>query len=301
MDEISGVIVIDKHEGVTSHDIVNKIRRLFGTRRVGHTGTLDPMATGVLPILVGRAAKAAEYLVSEDKTYTAGIRLGVTTDTQDTTGTVLSRCESLPDAETFFRVCHDFVGSYDQLPPMYSALKVGGKKLVDLAREGVEVERTPRPVTIHSLAATAVDPVAGEYRITVHCSKGTYIRTLCDDIGRALGCGAAMSSLRREASGGFTLQNAYTVEELEAKTVGEREALLLPTEALFSALPAVCLPDFYARLSRNGAEIYLRKIRADLPVGERVALYDKDGFYAIGEVREYPEGPAIKTAKLFVL
>ena len=299
--ERSGVIVIDKHGGVTSNDIVMKIRRLFGTKKVGHTGTLDPMATGVLPVLVGRAAKAAEYLLADNKAYSATLQLGLATDTQDTTGVTLTTCEELPTEAEVLRVAATFVGESAQVPPMYSALKVGGKKLVDLAREGIEVERAARPIVIHRLDVTPLCPEKGVYALEVKCSKGTYIRTLCHDIGAALGCGGAMSALRRVESGPFSLDQAYTVEALEAMTEEERYGLLLPTEALFRDREAVTLPDFYARLSRNGAEIYLKKIGLALPVGTPVSLYDRDGFYAIGTVRAYPDGDAIRTEKLFVL
>lgn len=301
MEVRSGVIVVDKHEGPTSNDIVMKIRRLFGTKKVGHTGTLDPMATGVLPVLIGRAAKAAEYLLAENKGYVATLKLGVVTDTQDTTGKILATSPDLPTEAEVLRVAASFLGEGTQIPPMYSALKVDGRKLVDLAREGIEVERAARPIVIHALTVEPLNPAAGEYRLTVRCSKGTYIRTLCHDIGAALGCGGAMASLRRTQSGAFDLSAAYTVEELEAMTEEERYRKLLPTEALFEDRAAVTLPAFYARLSRNGAEIYLRKIGLDLPEGTPVSLYDGEGFYAIGTVRPYPDGLAIRTEKLFVL
>ena len=297
----SGVIVIDKHGGVTSNDIVMKIRRLFGTKKVGHTGTLDPMATGVLPVLIGRAAKAAEYLLAENKGYVATLKLGVVTDTQDTTGTVLSSSDRLPEADRVLAVCASFVGEGEQIPPMYSALKVDGKKLVDLARAGIEVERRARPITVYSLDVTPLSPETGEYELRVKCSKGTYIRTLCHDIGDRLGCGGAMASLRRTESGSFTLNEAYTIEALEAMTEDERYALLCPTESLFSDRVAVTLPAFYAKLSHNGAEIYLNKIGQSLPEGTPVSLYDGEGFYGIGVVRAYPDGLAIRTEKLFVL
>lgn len=297
----SGVIVIDKHGGVTSNDIVMKIRRLFGTKKVGHTGTLDPMATGVLPVLIGRAAKAAEYLLAENKGYVATLKLGVVTDTQDTTGAVLSTCDCLPTAEAVLAACASFLGEGEQIPPMYSALKVDGKKLVDLARAGIEVERKARPITIYSLDVTPLSPEAGEYELRVRCSKGTYIRTLCHDIGAKLGCGGAMASLRRTESGSFTLNEAHTIEELETMTEDERYALLCPTESLFSDRVAVTLPAFYAKLSRNGAEIYLNKIGQSLAEGTAVSLHDGEGFYGIGTVRVYPDGLAIRTEKLFVL
>lgn len=297
--ELSGVILVDKHGGVTSHDIVFKIRRLFGTKKVGHTGTLDPLATGILPVLVGRAAKAAEYLLSENKEYIAEIRLGIETDTEDITGNVLSTSENIPTKEQFFDACKCFVGKIEQVPPMYSALKVNGKKLVDLARQGITVERQGRTVEIFSIEPNVVNEGEGIYTLKVACSKGTYIRTLCADIGKKLGCGAAMSQLRRTKTGSFNIENAYTIEELENMTVEQRQELLIPTEELFMEAQRVVLPDFYARLFRSGCEIYQKKIKTSYPVSEFLRIYDKDGFFALGQVKEYPEGTAIKSIKLF--
>lgn len=300
-NEICGVVIVDKHEGVTSHDIVFKIRKLFGTKKVGHTGTLDPMATGVLPVLIGRSAKASEYLLAEDKAYEATVQLGITTDTEDTSGTVLTRCDALPTKEQFFEACNHFVGDIMQIPPMYSALKVNGQKLVDLARKGIEIERQARQIHISSIVPSVLDEEKGVYKLSVECSKGTYIRTLCADIGAFLGCGASMSALRRTKSGNFTINYAHTIEDIEKMSYDERVALLMPTESLFKELDSVTLSDFYARLCRSGCEIYQRKIGASFTVGTKVRMCDKNGFFALGEVREYPDGLAIKALKLFVL
>lgn len=297
--EISGVLLIDKHAGVTSHDIVNKVRRLYGTRRVGHTGTLDPMATGLLVVLVGRAAKAAEYLVADSKHYLAGLRLGITTDTEDTTGAVLTKCEDLPPQEQVKSACDAHTGKIQQIPPMYSAIKIGGKKLVDIARAGGEIERQPRDIEIFSLICTPTDtPV--DYALDVVCSSGTYIRTLCADIGKHIGCGGAMASLRRLGVGGFDIANAVTLEQLEQMSPYEREKILLPIESLFDTLPTVCLPEFFERLCRSGCEIYQKKIHTALPCGARVRLCNEDGhFFALGQVNDYPDGSAIKSIKMF--
>jgi tRNA pseudouridine55 synthase len=300
-NEICGVVIVDKHEGVTSHDIVFKIRKLFGTKKVGHTGTLDPMATGVLPVLIGRSAKASEYLLAEDKAYEATVQLGITTDTEDTSGTVLTRCDALPTKEQFFEACEHFVGDIMQIPPMYSALKVNGQKLVDLARKGIEIERQARPIRVFSIVPSVLDEEKGVYKLSVECSKGTYIRTLCADIGAFLGCGASMSALRRTKSGNFTINYAHTIEDIEKMSYDERVALLMPTESLFEELDLVTLSDFYARLCRSGCEIYQKKIGASFTVGTKVRMCDKNGFFALGEVREYPDGLAIKALKLFVL
>ncbi len=296
--EMSGVILLNKPEGLTSHDCVNRMRRLFNTKKVGHTGTLDPMATGVLPILIGRATKAADLLVSDSKKYRAGLRLGLTTDTEDTTGEVLTRSEAVPNEDTVRSVCAEFVGDVMQIPPMYSALKVGGKKLVDLAREGVTVEREARKITVYSMDVISGDTPC-DYILDVHCSKGTYIRTLCADIGTRLGCGGVMSSLTRTASGSFELSKCITLDELDRMTYEERCSLLRPIESLFYDLPEVCPSAFFEKLSRDGNEIYQKKLNISHPVGTRVRLNGANGFYALGEVREYQGGSAIKVIKLF--
>ncbi len=297
--EPSGVLIINKEEGMTSHDVVNKIRRLYGTRRVGHTGTLDPLATGVLTVLVGRAAKTAEYLVADSKEYIATLRLGITTDTEDITGEVLTRCDSIPSPDQVTSAVKSFEGDIEQIPPMYSALKVDGQKLCDLARKGVSVERKPRHVTIFSIEVSPTDTPT-DYILRVSCSSGTYIRTLCADIGAKLGCGGAMASLCRSRAGDFSLGNAHTLEELEEMSEEERVSLLCPTEKLFLSLPKIELPEFFEKLSRSGCEVYQKKIRTSFAVGERVRLCSADGkFYALGEVREYEKGLAIKSIKMF--
>ncbi len=301
LQEPSGVLIINKHAGVTSHDIVGMIRRLYHTRRVGHTGTLDPMATGVLVILIGRAAKACEYLVSDQKRYRATLRLGLTTDTEDTTGQVLTTSKKIPTSDELATVLPAFRGKIQQIPPMYSALKVDGKKLVDLAREGVTIERKPREIEIFDLCATPTE-LASDYILDVCCSGGTYIRTLCADIGATLGCGGTMATLERTEACGFSIEKAYTVAQLEKMTDDERLSLLAPTESLFAELQAVRLPAFYEKLCRSGCEIYLKKLGISIPVGTKVRILDQNGgFFAIGEVREYENGNAIKATKTFVL
>ena len=298
MSEPSGVLIIDKPTDMTSHDAVNIMRRLYNTKKVGHTGTLDPMATGLLVVLIGRAAKAAEYLVSDEKKYIAGLRLGVTTDTGDTTGKTLTESDDIPDRKKVLEAVDSFVGKGQQIPPMYSALKVDGQKLVNLARKGKTVERKPRDIEIYSITA---EGEGRDYILSVHCSKGTYIRTLCEDIGTRLGCGGTMSSLRRTASGSFELEKGYTVDQLKEMEYEDRLKLLLPTESLFEELPIVRLNGFFLKLFRSGQEIYQKKIKTSYPVGQRVRVYDENGFFALGEVREYGEGLAVKSIKQFVL
>lgn len=291
-----GVLLIHKPIGITSFDVVAKVRRLFGTKQVGHTGTLDPMAEGLLGVLVGRAVKASEFLTEKDKEYVAGLRLGITTDTEDTTGKILTETNDIPDRETVIETAKSFIGEVMQIPPMYSALKVDGKKLVDLAREGIVIERKARPITVYELD---IDGDGRDYTMRVACSKGTYIRTLCADIGAKLGCGGAMSALKRTKAGVFSLEDAYTLDELAEMTPEEREKTLLPTELLFSDWEKVTLPDFFSKLSRSGCEIYQKKIGTDFPVGTMLRVHDKNGFYAVGKVQEYEGGTAVKLQKLF--
>lgn len=299
--EPSGVLIVNKHAGVTSHDIVNKIRRLYGTRRVGHTGTLDPMATGVLVVLIGRAAKAAEYLSADTKRYRAKIRFGITTDSEDITGNVLSESGMIPTEAEIRAVLPRFCGKIEQIPPMYSALKIGGRKLVDLARRGETVERAPREITVFDLQLTPTD-APETYELDVTCSGGTYIRTLCADLGAALGCGAVMSALERTATGGFRIADAHTTEELESMEPDERMDLLMPVESLFADLPSLSLAPFFEHLARNGCELYLSKLKVSMELGQRVRLCDEaGGFFALGEVTAYEAGNAIKTIKLFSL
>ena len=295
--ELSGLIIINKGEGITSQGVVNRVKRLFGAAKAGHTGTLDPMATGVLPVLIGRGVKASEFMLTSEKHYGATLLLGITTDTEDVTGEVLTKCEvNLSEGEVM-EVISRFVGEIMQTPPMYSALKVGGKKLCDLARRGEIIEREARPVTVYSIEAQRINEC--EYYLDVVCSKGTYIRTLCADIGAALGVGGAMKTLKRLSASGYTIDEARTLEELEAMTPEERVSLLYPVEDVFKKYEAVRLPDFFARLAHSGLEIYLKKIKKDYEVGTVLRIEDADGFFAVGEVREYEDGLAIKPIRQF--
>ena len=303
LPEPDGILLIDKPSGKTSHDVVWKVRKLFNTKKVGHTGTLDPMATGVLVVLLGRAAKACEYVSHDEKVYEAILRLGLTTDTEDITGTVLTECSDtpLPSSADIKAILPRFRGEILQVPPMYSALKVNGRKLCDIARTGETVERAARPITIKKLTYAPTES-SNDHALTVACSGGTYIRTLCADIGNALGCGGVMASLRRVESGGFPISDCVTLEQLEEMDIEERLARLHPVEELFSDLDRVCLSDFYRTLCRNGCEIYQTKIGTDYPVGARVRLCDRTGaFFALGEVGVYESGTAIKAIKIFVL
>ena len=293
----NGVVIINKEIGPTSQGVVNRVKRIFGASKAGHTGTLDPMATGVLPVLIERGVKASEFMLTSDKHYIATLLLGQTTDTEDVTGEILTESDNIPAEAEILGVIDGFVGEYMQTPPMYSALKIGGKKLCDLARSGVTVEREPRLVTIHSITAEKISE--REYTLDVHCSKGTYIRTLCADIGARLGCGGCMKTLCRASASGFTLADAHALSELENMSEDEREKCIFPVEYIFRDLPEVRLSAFFARLAHSGLEIYLKKINLDLPISTRVRLADENGFFALGEVREFDEGRAIKPIRQF--
>ena len=228
----NGIIIIDKPADWTSMDVCAKLRGILREKKIGHAGTLDPMATGVLPVFVGRATRAVEFAEKGKKEYVAGLRLGLVTDTQDVTGTAREMREVRVSREELAAVLPRFTGEILQLPPMYSAIKINGKKLCDVARRGGEVERKPRPVTIYELELLEQTGPA-DFTLRCVCSKGTYIRTLCHDIGQALGCGGCMSSLRRTMAAGFTLAQAVTLEEVQERG----EALLLPTDRYFAAYP----------------------------------------------------------------
>ena len=294
---MNGLIIIKKEEGMTSQTVVNRVKRLLSEKKAGHTGTLDPMATGVLPVLLGRGVKASEFMLTSDKHYIATLLLGITTDTEDITGTVLTSCEDIPEVSDVEAAIDSFVGKYLQTPPMYSALKVKGQKLCDLAREGITVEREPREVEIYSIQHTRL--CDREYLLDIRCSKGTYIRTLCADIGKRLSVGGVMKTLTRCEASGFTLDDAHTLSELEGMSEEERELCVLPVERVFSDCRRVILPPFFARLARAGQEIYLYKIGFDAHIGERLRLCDDSEFFAVGEVREFNGKAAIKPIRQF--
>ena len=245
---MNGIVIIDKPQGWTSQDVTARLRRVFQTRRIGHGGTLDPMATGVLPVFVGRATRGVEFFEHAEKTYETVLRLGLTTDTEDTSGTVLTECDAFVTGEELEAVLAQFRGEILQVPPMYSALKVGGQKLVDLARKGKTVERQPRPITIHELTLLGME--AEGIRLRVRCSKGTYIRTLCKDIGEVLGCGGCMAALRRVQAGEYTIAEAVPLEELLESENPEQH--LRPVDSMFRNYPAVTLSEKQELRCRNG-------------------------------------------------
>ena len=245
---MDGIVIVDKPQGWTSQDVTARLRRVFGTRRIGHGGTLDPMATGVLPVFVGRATRAVEFFEHAEKTYETVLRLGITTDTEDMTGTVLTEENVSFTEEQLQETLAAFRGEILQVPPMYSALKVNGQKLCDLARKGKTVERQPRPITIHEL--TLVERGENTLRLRVRCSKGTYIRTLCKDIGEHLGCGGCMESLRRVAAGEYTVDEAVPLQTL--LDTEEPEKYLRDVDTMFRNYPAVTLTANQETRCRNG-------------------------------------------------
>ena len=259
------------------------MRRLLDQRKIGHGGTLDPLATGVLPVFAGRATRAAEYVQGSGKSYTARFRLGVITDTQDITGTVLEERAVSVTKEDVVKILERFRGEQLQTPPMYSAIQVDGRRLYQLAREGVEVERTPRSVTIHELTLTGEYPDTNEYDISVSCSKGTFIRTLCADIGDALGCGATVTRLRRTKTGIFTISQAYTLPQLEQlKEEGRLDEVFLSPDLLFSDLPSFIVTDENAKRVCRGAPVYLTKKKTG-----RYRIYDeKKQFLGVGVIND---------------
>ncbi len=283
---MTGIAIVDKPEGWTSHDVVAKLRRALGERRIGHGGTLDPMATGVLPIFVGRATRAASFLESADKEYLASVRFGLTTDTQDTTGQVLSESALRPSEGEVEAALRGFLGKQEQLPPLYSAVKVEGKKLYQYARAGREVERQPRMIEISAVEPLGFSP-EGDYRFRLTVSKGTYVRTICHDLGRKLGCGGAMSALRRLRAGAYGIEEASPLEAF----LGEGgETLLRPLDSIFRAYPPLTLGEEETRRVRCGN---------DFPTPAAAGTYRLyDGAGAFLALAEASEG-RMKTIKNF--
>lgn len=274
---MNGIVIVDKPQGWTSQDVTARLRRVFDTRRIGHGGTLDPMATGVLPVFVGRATRGVEFFEHAEKTYETVLRLGITTDTEDITGTVLAERPVDVTAQAVEQVLETFRGDILQVPPMYSALKVNGQKLYDLARKGREVERQPRPITIHELTLLGMD--GADVRLRVRCSKGTYIRTLCKDIGETLGCGGTMAQLRRIQAGEYTAEEAVPLETL---LMAEKpEQYLRPVDSMFRQYPAVTLTVNQEKRCRNGNAFSLK-----LPDGTYRAYSGQGEFLMLAKVEE---------------
>jgi len=278
---MNGILLVDKPQGWTSFDVAAKLKGLCHTRRVGHSGTLDPLATGLLVMFIGRATRAVSFAEGQNKRYIASMRLGLVTDTQDITGNVTGEHEQHVTNGEIESVLGSFHGEIMQIPPMYSAIKQNGRRLYDIARRGGEVERAPRPVTIKTLDLLGRDD-RGDIILDVECSKGTYVRTLCDDIGRALGCGACMSALRRTRVGAFRVEDAHTVDELIARAdEGTLEELLLGVDVLFEELERISVSQEQEKIVRCGGSF-----RLDRPNG-RYRVYSADGtFLMLGEAAD---------------
>ncbi len=286
---LNGIMLIDKPCDWTSHDVVGKLRGILHESRIGHSGTLDPMATGLLVVFVGRATRAVEFAEADSKEYIAGLRLGISTDTQDITGNTLKSSNSLPSKAELEQALSAFKGEISQIPPMYSAIKVGGRKLYELARRGESVERKPRKVTIEKLEIVGEND--GDYILDVVCSKGTYIRTLCNDIGDTLGCGGCMSSLRRVKAGAFSIEKAHTIDEIQAAADnGGLDEIIIPVDRLFSAYPELTVRDTAEKKLRNGNVIKLAA-----PNGTYRVYTETGGFLLLGEVADNK----LKTIKSF--
>lgn len=286
---IHGIINVYKEKGFTSHDVVAKLRGIVGQKKIGHTGTLDPDATGVLPVCLGKATKLCDLLTDKNKTYEAVLLLGKTTDTQDITGEVLEEksTEALTE-EKVREAIEGFIGDYEQIPPMYSALKVNGKKLYELAREGKVIERKARPVKILDIQILEID--LPKVRMEVSCSKGTYIRTLCHDIGEKLGCGGCMESLIRTRVSTFRIEDAKTLDEIETlKQEGKLAELLVPIDAMFPFYPKITVKDDWKAFAKNGNPLDLKMLKDACGQDEetQVRLYDESGkFIAIYQWKE---------------
>lgn len=275
---LNGIISIYKEAGYTSHDVVAKMRGICRQKKIGHTGTLDPQATGVLPVCLGSGTKLCDMLTEKEKEYKAIMLLGVTTDTQDTTGQVLSEKTVTVTEDQVEQACRSFLGKYQQVPPMYSALKVNGKKLYELAREGKEVERKAREVEILDLQILSVQLPRVEF--LVRCTKGTYIRTLCADIGEKLGCGACMESLLRTRVGGFTLEQSVTLAQLEAlREEGKLDSVLFPVEKAFEQTAFLTVKEEFTRLLQNGNPLFVQQLLEERrePAGVWVRMYSPEG------------------------
>ena len=283
---MDGIVIVDKPQGWTSQDVVSKLRGVFQTRRIGHGGTLDPMATGVLPVFVGRATRGVEFFEHAVKTYEAVLRLGVITNTEDITGEVLENRTVNVTKEAFLSCLEGFRGEIQQIPPMYSALKVGGQKLCDLARKGKEVERKPRTVTIHKLECLSFD--GDTARLLVTCSKGTYIRTLCKDIGEHLGCGGCMEELRRVGAGAYTIEEAVPLADLVASD--DPGKFLRPVDTMFTQYAAITLTEKQSLRCRNGNSFSI-----DLPAGTYRAYDEAGAFLMLAKV----EAGVMSTIKSF--
>ena len=297
---MKGVLCVNKPEDFTSFDVIAKLRGILKIKRLGHGGTLDPMATGVLPVFVGTATKACDIMPDTDKSYIAGFRLGQTTDTQDITGTVLTESDKPVSFAELEVLLPEFTGRIMQLPPMYSAVQVDGRRLYDLARQGIEVERTPREIEVRSLHIFEYDEEKREGSIEIDCGKGTYIRTIIHDIGEKLGCGGIMTSLVRTSSGGFRYNECHTLEEIQrAADEGRAEELIIPIERVFDSLPKLYLNPVQTRMYSNGVKLDISRVHDILPDADRYSVYGCDRSF-IGTAAVDREAGVLRVEKNFI-
>lgn len=290
-----GIIPINKPQGFTSHDVVGKMRRILGIRRIGHAGTLDPMATGVLILLVGKATRLSDILIGSDKRYRAVLKLGITTDTQDITGNILTEQPVSVGGQELAALLPRFTGDITQIPPMYSALKVDGQTLYKMARKGQQVERKERHIHIHSLELVQSNEAHQEYTLDVCCSKGTYIRTLCADIGAALGCGATLSSLKRMEACGFSIEDCITLDECEQlAALGEVDQILVKPDACLSKFPTIYLDERLSTLFQNGVMLGFSQVGLGLEEGDALYRVYSSGEDLLGLGYADPESETLK-------
>lgn len=284
---MTGIIILDKPSGITSFGAVARVRRICSEKKCGHSGTLDPMATGVMTVLLGGATRFCELLPNHDKEYVATFRLGITTDTLDITGKVLTETSVNATKADVEEALESFTGEISQLPPMYSAVSVNGQRLYDLARQGIEVERQARKVMIYSADLLEADEDKHEYKISVACSSGTYIRTLIDDIGKKLGCGAVLTVLRRTRANGMSVENAVTVEQLEAAAAnGKLDSLVISVEKALESYPSVQVTEAQAKRFSNGGELDLNRIKCPKMLGYYRVYDHNEKFLGLGEIAD---------------
>lgn len=284
---MTGIIILDKPSGITSFGAVARVRRICSEKKCGHSGTLDPMATGVMTVLLGGATRFCELLPNHDKEYVATFRLGITTDTLDITGKVLTETSVNATKADVEEALESFTGEISQLPPMYSAVSVNGQRLYDLARQGIEVERQARKVMIYSADLLEADEDKHEYKISIACSSGTYIRTLIDDIGKMLGCGAVLTVLRRTRANGMSVENAVTVEQLEAAAAnGKLDSLAISVEKALESYPSVQVTEAQAKRFSNGGELDLNRIKCPKMLGYYRVYDHNEKFLGLGEIAD---------------
>lgn len=311
---MNGIINVYKEKGFTSHDVVAKLRGILKMKKIGHTGTLDPDAVGVLPVCLGKGTKVCELLTDKDKTYETVMLLGRTTDTQDVSGATLKNCQASFEEDVIQTAINQFIGNIEQVPPMYSALKVNGKKLYELAREGIEIERKARPITVYDIKVIDIKTIENqdestgtplkqiEVRMTVHCSKGTYIRTICHDIGEALGCGACMKDLKRIQVANFRIEDSLTLDQIASlRDEGRIEEVIVPIEEMFPNAKKVVVAKEFCKYIYNGNTFTKRHIQDKIEINHlsQVRVYDSEGVF-VGLYEYNNEKRCFQVVKMFL-